>query len=248
MNGGGIPIGLAQHLTHRAAAPSMAVMDVLDAAAFEPRASAPPLAPDEIHVWSLSVDAALSPSQIGAAAQAALARFLCAYANCAQAPLIKRDTHGKPFAPAWPDLHFNLSHAGPHVLLAFARGQALGIDLERCDRRLSIEGIAKRFFAAREALALATLPPARQREAFLRLWTHKEAVLKAIGHGLSFGLDRVEFAFAGNHQVGALLQVAEEAGAAADWIVRRVDPGPDLLGALAWRGAERRVRRFTWAP
>lgn len=223
-------------------------MDAFDATDFAPRASAPPLADDEIHVWSVAVDAALSPSQIGAAAQAALARFLCGYADCAQPPLIERGAHGKPFAPALPDLHFNLSHAGPHLLLAFARDQALGIDLERRDRRLSIEDIANRFFAPREARALAGLPPAQQRETFLRLWTRKEAVLKAIGHGLGFGLDRVEFSLDRAHEVGALLQVAREAGAASEWIVRRVDPGPDLLGALAWRGAERRVRTFTWAP
>jgi 4'-phosphopantetheinyl transferase len=223
-------------------------MDALDATDFAPRASAPSLADDEVHVWSVAVDATLSPSQIGAAAQAALTGFLCGYADCVQAPLIERGVHGKPFAPALPDLHFNLSHAGPHLLLAFARGQALGVDLERLDRRLSIEGIAGRFFAAREAQALAVLPAARQRDTFLRLWTHKEAVLKAIGRGLNFGLDRVEFALDQDGEVGALLQVAEEAGTAPEWIVRRIDPAPGLLGALAWRGAERRVRTFTWPP
>lgn len=223
-------------------------MDAFDATDFAPHASVPPLAGDEIHVWSVAVDAALRPTEIGAAAQVVLARFLCGYAGCAQAPLIERGAHGKPFAPALPDLHFNLSHAGPHLLLAFARGQALGIDLERRDRRLSIEGIAGRFFAPREAQALAGLPPAQQREAFLRLWTRKEAVLKAIGRGLGFGLDRVEFALDQAHEVGALVRVAREAGAASEWIVRRVDPGPDLFGALAWRGAQRRVCTFTWAP
>ncbi len=223
-------------------------MDALDTTDFAPRASAPPLADDEIHVWSVSVDAALSPSQIGAAAHAALARFLCGYADCAQAPLIERGVHGKPFAPMLPDLHFNLSHAGPHLLLAFARGQTLGVDLEQRDRRLSIEGIAGRFFAPREAQALAGLPPEPQKETFLRLWTRKEAVLKAIGHGLGFGLDRVEFSLDRDGEVGMLVQVAEEAGAASEWIVRRVDPGPHLFGALAWRGAERRVRTFTRTP
>lgn len=226
----------------------MTVMDGLDPTDFEPRASAPPLALDEIHVWSVGVDAALSPSQVGAAAQATVTRFLCVYANCVEAPRIERGAHGKPFAPDLPDLHFNLSHAGPDILIGFARGQALGVDLERRDRRASIDGIAGRFFAPREAQGLAVLPPLQQRHAFLRLWTHKEAVLKAIGSGLNFGLHRVEFSLGRNHEIHALLHVAEEAGAASEWCVRRVDPGPGLLGALAWRGAERHVRTFTWAP
>ena len=223
-------------------------MDVLDATAFEPRATVPPLADDEIHVWFIAVGAERSPREIGVAARAVLARFLCVYANCAQTPAIERGAHGKPFAPALPDLQFNLSHSGPHVLLAFARGQAIGIDLERCDRQLSVDGIAQRFFAAREAQALARLPPASQRETFLRLWTHKEAVVKALGSGLNFGLERIEFALDQGREVGALLAIAIEAGPTSEWIVRRIDPAPGLLGALAWRGTERRVRTFTWTP
>lgn len=223
-------------------------MSIRDAAAFEPRTKAPPLGRDEIHVWSHSAATCLSPRQIGTVAQGALARFLCVYADCAQAPLMERSAYGKPFAPAFPDLHFNLSHAGPHLLLAFARGQSVGIDLERSDRRLSIDGIAGRFFAEREARALAALAPAQRREAFLRLWTRKEAVLKAIGHGLQFGLDRVEFSLDHGHDFDRLVSIGAEAGTASEWRVRKLDPGPDLLGALAWRGADRRVRTFMWVP
>lgn len=222
-------------------------MDVRDATDFEPRSAVPPLGVDEIHVWWIEVDAALSPTAIGAAAQSALARLLCAYASCAQTPLIERGEHGKPFAPELPNLHFNLSHAGPHVLLAFARNQAVGIDVERCDRRVSIEGLAHRFFAPREAQALTEQPLSRQRFAFLRLWTHKEAVLKAIGQGLGFGLHRVEFALDRDGEVYGMAHVAAEAGVPSEWCVRRLDPGPGLLGALAWRGAERSVRTFRYA-
>ena len=235
-------------LTGPAATPSMAVMDVLHTTAFEPRATVPPLAADEIHVWFVAVDAEGSPRAIGEAARAALERLLCAYANRSQPPAIERGVHGKPFAPELPGLDFNLSHAGPHVLLAFARGQAIGIDLERCDRRLSLDDIARRFFAASEAQALTRLPPVAQRATFLRLWTHKEAVLKALGTGLNFGLDRVEFVLDRDSEVGALLNIAAEAGSVSEWNLRRIDPAPGLMGALAWRGAARSVRAFTLAP
>lgn len=235
-------------LTGPAATPSMAIMDLLHSTAFERRATVSPLAADEIHVWFVAVDAGVSPRAIGEAARAALERLLCAYANCAQPPAIERGVHGKPFAPELPGLDFNLSHAGPHVLLAFARAQAIGIDLERCDRRLSLDGIAHRFFAASEAQALTRLPPVAQRETFLRLWTHKEAVLKALGTGINFGLDRVEFMLDRDNGVSALLNIAAEAGSVSEWNLHRIDPAPGLMGALAWRGATRSVRAFTLAP
>lgn len=223
-------------------------MDALDAEDFLPRASVPSLADDEVHVWSACVDATLSPSRIGAAALALLTRLLCGYAGCKAAPQIERSEHGKPFAPALPDLEFNLSHAGPRLLIAFARKQPLGIDLERTQRQLSIDGVARRFFASDEADVLALMPEARKRAAFVRLWTQKEAVLKAIGIGLGFGLARVEFGFTADGEVGALRQIDSAAGNAREWIVQRVDPWPGHVGALAWRGPLRRVRAFAWQP
>lgn len=215
---------------------------------FEPRASAPLLGLDEIHVWSLDLDAALSPGQIGVAAQAALAHLLCTYANCAQAPRIERGAHGKPFAPALPDLHFNLSHAGPHVLIAFACAQALGVDLERSGRRVSCDGIAQRFFSSGEAAAICALPPAIKVPAFLHLWTHKEAVLKAFGQGLAFGLHRVQFALDAEGRAAGMIYIAPEAGDVAQWCVLALEPGPGLIGALAWRGTPRSVRTFSLSP
>ena len=215
----------------------------LDETAFVPSAEVPALADDEIHVWSLA--AAPGPARaIGAAARAALQRLLCAYAGRAEAPAIERGEHGKPFAPALPELDFNLSHAGPHVLLAFARRQPLGIDLEQAGRPVSVDEIAQRFFTAGEVAALARLPAAARADAFLRLWTHKEAVLKALGAGLSFGLDRLEFALGADGAVAALRALAAEAGAPADWRLQGLAPAPGLVGALAWRGPPRTVRLF----
>jgi 4'-phosphopantetheinyl transferase len=207
--------------------------------------SAPPLADDEIHVWYFSAD--LGSATVGAAARAMLERLLCIYATLPLAPAIERAAHGKPFAPALPDLDFNLSHTGAHVLLAFARRQALGIDLEQIERRVSLPDIARRFFAPAEAEALERVPSTLRQRAFLDVWTRKEAVLKALGEGLQFGLARVEFPVACDGQVGALVHIADEGGYAADWHLCPLQPAPDLIGALAWRGRPRTVRAFRLA-
>ncbi|MFI4969006.1 MAG: 4'-phosphopantetheinyl transferase family protein [Lysobacterales bacterium] len=216
-------------------------------AVFAPRASAPPLGQGEIHVWFFTHTDSGARATAGAA-RMVLARLLCRYADLDAPPAIERGAHGKPFAPGLPDIEFNLSHAGAQVLLAFARGQALGIDLERIDRRLSLDGIAKRFFAEPEARALQRLPEHARLRAFLRLWTHKEAVLKALGVGIGFGLERIEFELDPDGEIASLLRIAAQAGEPERWQLHRLDPAPGLFGALAWHGPPRLLRTFTLLP
>ena len=199
----------------------------------------------EIHVWHLALRGSPTHRDVTSAARSLLDALLMRYANLDSAPTIARTERGKPFAPDLPNLDFNLSHARDRVALAFARGQSLGVDIEHADRRLKVDDLARRFFAAREADSLAAVPAERRGAAFLRLWTFKEAVLKALGAGLSFGLDRVAFALDEDGEPTALSSLADDAGAVDEWRFVRIDPGPDAFGALAWRGPERRVRMFS---
>ena len=221
-------------------------MDLALPVPFSFHAGAVPELGDAVHVWHLA-DAGGRAAEVAQAARGALATLLCAYAGLDCAPPIERGAQGKPYAPDLPDLHFNLSHAGADVLLAFARGVPVGVDLERIDRRVAIDAIAQRHFASAEASGLAALAPARRRGAFLDLWTRKEAVLKALGEGLSYGLQRVEFGIDADGDIGALRGPLAGSEAAGGWQVLPLAPAPGLVGALAWRGAARYVRGFTWA-
>lgn len=91
---------------------------------------------------------------------------------------------GKPFLKDVP-LAFSLSHAGHYAVCAVG-ASPLGVDIEspRCTMAL-----AERQFHAQELSFLHTLSEAEQPDALLRLWTAKEAFLKAIGRGLSLPLD-----------------------------------------------------------
>lgn len=211
---------------------------------FEACRSVPRLREDEVHVWHVPAEPAAAPRAITAVARAALDRLLQGYSGFPHAPAIERGTHGKPFAPELGGLEFNLSHAGADVLLAFAHGQSIGIDLERRERRMKLEGVTRRFFTPAEADALECIPMERRLQAFLDVWTHKEAVLKALGSGLQFGLARVEFSLDGAGEVEAMTAIASEAGRVQDWRLCRLRPRPDLLGALAWCGPARNVRTF----
>ena len=208
------------------------------------RDRAPPLADGEVHLWLLVLDGNPTPREVTAAAQSVLVTRLMRYADSHLPPEILRGEHGKPYAPSLPGLDFNLSHAKNHVLLAFARNQPLGVDLERIDRRLALEDLARRFFAPEEADALDRVPADERLPAFLRLWTCKEAVLKAIGAGLSFGLERVVFGLDPGGAPAGLIGLAPEAGAPPDWSVSLLEPAPGFVGATAWKGPPRTIRAF----
>ena len=92
---------------------------------------------------------------------------------------------------------------------------------------------------------LATLPEALQDTAFYSLWTCKEAVLKAQGRGIAFGLHRLSFEMRGDDgRVLDLAQIDAEAGAAARWQLCRFTPAHGGFGALAWQGPALPVRGF----
>jgi 4'-phosphopantetheinyl transferase len=84
--------------------------------------------------------------------------------------------------------------------------------------------------------------------AFLQLWTHKEAVLKALGEGLSFGLDRVEFDLSEGGQAGPMRRIASDAGRPGEWQLRRFAPTAGVTGSIAWRGPPRGLQLFRLLP
>ncbi|QDW66844.1 4'-phosphopantetheinyl transferase family protein [Luteimonas granuli] len=125
------------------------------------------------------------------------------------------------------------SHSGEGLLMALAHGLRVGIDLEVKRPRPRALVLAERFFAPGEAAALAALPAAGREAAFVSLWCAKEAVLKAHGQGLSFGLHRLEFACEqGNWRLAACDPVL---GMPEDWSLETFRPAPDYLATVAWR-------------
>ena len=107
--------------------------------------------------------------------------------------------HGKPrlqfpracgSRPA-PPLHVNWSHSANVLLLAATVSGELGVDVEVPDPTVDALAIAQTHFTRAEVDALRALAGAERIAAFYRCWTMKEAVLKALGTGLSAALGRV---------------------------------------------------------
>lgn len=92
---------------------------------------------------------------------------------------------GKPIVAG--DLHFNVSHSGELVLLAVAEDRAVGIDVERQREVPRAQALIDRWLteAERGDVARRIAGGSPESEAFLRVWSLKEARLKALGVGIA---------------------------------------------------------------
>lgn len=125
------------------------------------------------------------------AARANLRLLLSRYLNRSPMNLaLAVSSTGKPTL-ATGEMCFNVSHSEGIAVYAFTARTEVGVDVERVRPYPNHLELAQRFFHPVEFQALARLPEREREEAFFRLWTCKEAFLKATGLGLSGGLERV---------------------------------------------------------
>jgi 4'-phosphopantetheinyl transferase len=119
--------------------------------------------------------------------------LLSRYLGCAAHELTFRyGAHGKPAlidanpgrAPASP-LFFNVAHSEGLALYAFTRVGEIGVDVEMIRELPDWEQVAQAAFSPLELAQLQAWPEAQRRQEFFRAWTRQEAVLKALGTGLS---------------------------------------------------------------
>jgi len=128
----------------------------------------------------------------------ALLRQLVASYITQQAATLEFTTNpfGKPqlATPGAPgNLQFNLAVAQNRALYGFTWNRALGVDLAHCRTAGGWTEIVDGFFHPNEAAYIHQLPPPQQERAFYKLWTLKEALVKAGGVGLGDPLAREDF-------------------------------------------------------
>lgn len=122
-----------------------------------------------------------------------LRKVLGHYLQQAPASLVfNRSEKGKPYIAGNP-LKFNLSHSGHWALLALAQDMELGVDIEQIRDSRDLLGIAENYYHPDEFAQLRQRQGDEQLQFFYQLWTLKEALLKAIGVGISAGLENLNF-------------------------------------------------------
>lgn len=232
----------------------------------------PPL--DGVNVWAVSIDsmaarqvavaANLSAEEQERAAQfrleeprlryvatrSALKTLLARYLGRPASELkLENDANGKPRLAAGrdeADIRFNVAHSGNLALIAFAVGCEVGVDVEQLRVIGRVEQIAQRFFHPEEADAILATAAGNRNESFLRFWTAKEAVLKAIGCGVTGSLSsfRVRSMDANPFQAIAVELPPQLSPHQPRCWLSELTPCLNYVGAVAWLGAGRTVRQF----
>jgi len=142
-----------------------------------------------------------------------------------------KNTKGRPaLAPPFDasGIEFNLAHTQGMVVMAVCAGMKPGVDIERLGKKVPLAA-ARRYFSAQEVAALESLPAEEQPGRFLRLWTLKEAYLKATGAGIAAGLGSMSFVFDAR---GCRFERAADPDAPR-WRFQQFALAPDHLVALA---------------
>ncbi|KAH0854508.1 LOW QUALITY PROTEIN: hypothetical protein HID58_069176, partial [Brassica napus] len=107
----------------------------------------------------------------------------------------KKNLYGKPEVDGevdtttnYPKLKFNISHTDSLIACGVTVNVPVGIDVEDKTRKMrhDVLSLAKRFYSSREVEFLSSIADmeARRKE-FIKLWTLKEAYVKALGKGFS---------------------------------------------------------------
>jgi 4'-phosphopantetheinyl transferase len=180
------------------------------------------------------------------AARGILRQLLASYSQSSPAEL--QFSYGAQKKPALmaknmaAAVRFNLSHSHGLAVFAFSEQREVGIDLELIQPGFATDGIAERYFSARELAELRALPPQKMSEGFFHCWTRKEAYVKAHGAGLHIPLDSFDV---------TLTPGAPERLRSTDserWSLCSFEPASQYVGAIVGEGKGWRASYWDWTP
>jgi 4'-phosphopantetheinyl transferase len=102
------------------------------------------------------------------------------------------NTFGKPMlipSAEGKSIQFNLSHSADLISVILSN-DPVGIDIEQIRPDMDTDPLVRNYFSTEEAAAYFSVPPERRNLLFFRIWTRKEAFIKATGQGLMMPLKR----------------------------------------------------------
>ncbi len=232
-----------------------------------------PLICGAVHLWLFSLDrpASLDDAQAGCldaeekhrasrfhfemhrrrfiAGRSQLRHLLAAYLS-----IVPQDVHfiygaqGKPFVdPRHTSgqlaLHFNLSHSEGVALLGVTCDAEIGVDVEAVRHMSDAGDVARGNFSQPEVEVWERLPKEMRDDGFFACWSRKEAIVKAMGGGLSIPLDSFQVTL-DPRAPARLLSIDDEPEAPRQWSLWGEEVLPGYWGAVATKAAPLKIRKL----
>ncbi len=142
-------------------------------------------------------------------ARAILRRLIFGYTGILPNSIVFEYTeYGKPFLAAKNNIQgmkFNIAHSKNAVVFAFTKNIDVGIDIEFVNKDFVIDDLVKYCCSEQEQYHLKSLPEDQRYRYFYKLWVIKEAIVKAMGLGLSYDLKRIYINFSKNKLIDPIV-------------------------------------------
>lgn len=212
-----------------------------------------PPPPGAVHLYEFDLDSFQFTDVLSEDERARAARFRfdrdrqrytagrCAL-RCLLSTYLKKEPRSIAFSygfagkPSVSGISFNLAHSGSHAVIAIAANARVGVDIEEVREFSDMDDVAKSVFSSGELQRWRSAPEDRRADYFYRLWTRKEAYLKAIGEGIAQRLQALEVSLGDPAEIIA--------GAEGAWALQDISHNSQLIGALAFEGPEVTIHSF----
>lgn len=153
------------------------------------------------------------------------------------------EAHGRPVLDGQDEtgrICFNVTHSHLISLIAVTLDRQLGVDIEKIRDDVDHRNLARRYFSPAEYQALQRYQTELQLQAFFATWTRKEAIVKALGDGIAFGLKEFDVSVEPDHPP-YLLATHWDPEEAPAWSLLNIDTDPGYVATLATRGSRPRI-------
>jgi 4'-phosphopantetheinyl transferase len=183
-----------------------------------------------LDIWWKNLDAV--PTRPGSVESRAILRsILRRYGRDSR---IEIGSNGKPFLVGVDDLSVNLSHSERWLVVAVGDGAPIGVDCEAVRGFDDLRDVARLTLSEAELDLLNRADDISAIGIFYTLWTRKEALVKAIGVGLSFPLSELTVV-ADAAQAPLPLPLRIAAPGHGEWWLRSIDSPEGFAAACACR-------------
>jgi len=164
---------------------------------------------------------------------------------------IKNGNQGKPeliFDKSSQPIYFNISHTRNLCLIALSSRYEVGIDVEKIHRIKQLASLARAYLSLDDMEEWEKGDKKDRQVTFFEYWCAKEAILKALGCGLSIHPSQINLADAlvsnplcGVQEDGSFFEIRE-------YMLKRIPLSNDFKGWLAVLGIVNRIEFFEFTP